>query len=69
MDVVLFSRIQFILTTAFHIVFPILTISFALYLVVVEWLWLYTQYMLCYRMSPFFWKPFIGQNIYGQEYE
>lgn len=27
MDVVLFSRIQFTLTTAFHIVFPILTMA------------------------------------------
>jgi len=54
MDVVLLSRIQFGLTSAFHIVFPTLTISLALKLVVVEWLWLSTQNALYYRMSSFF---------------
>jgi cytochrome d ubiquinol oxidase subunit I len=58
MDVVLLSRIQFGLTTAFHIVFPTLTIGLALYLVIVEWLWLRTQNTLYYRMYRFWVRIF-----------
>lgn len=58
MDVVLLSRIQFGLTTAFHIVFPTLTIGLALYLVIVEWLWLRTQNALYYRMYRFWVRIF-----------
>lgn len=53
MDVVLFSRIQFALTTAFHIVFPILTIGLAVFLVVVEWLWLRSKNEIYYRRWRF----------------
>ncbi len=58
MDVVLLSRIQFGLTTAFHIVFPTLTIGLALYLVGVEWLWLRTHNALYYRMYRFWVRVF-----------
>ena len=58
MDVVLLSRIQFGLTTAFHIIFPTLTIGLALYLVVVEWLWLRSQNALYYRMYRFWVRIF-----------
>ncbi|HUL38458.1 MAG TPA: cytochrome ubiquinol oxidase subunit I, partial [Thermodesulfobacteriota bacterium] len=36
MDALLLSRIQFAVTTMFHILFPVLTIGLALYLVIVE---------------------------------
>jgi cytochrome d ubiquinol oxidase subunit I len=58
MDVVLLSRIQFGITTAFHILFPTLTIGLALYLVLVEWLWLKTRRELYYRMYRFWVKIF-----------
>ncbi|MEI6260264.1 MAG: cytochrome ubiquinol oxidase subunit I [Deltaproteobacteria bacterium] len=58
MDVVLLSRIQFGLTTAFHIIFPTLTIGLALYLVVVEWLWLRSQNAIYYRMYRFWVRIF-----------
>lgn len=64
MDVVLLSRIQFDLTNAFHIVVPVLTIGLALYLVIVEWLWLSTHNALFYRKCRFrvrnFFIHFIG---------
>ncbi|MFZ3045926.1 MAG: cytochrome ubiquinol oxidase subunit I [Desulfatirhabdiaceae bacterium] len=58
MDVVLLSRIQFGITTAFHILFPTLTIGMALYLVMVEFLWLKTRRELYYRMYRFWVKIF-----------
>ena len=41
-DALLLSRVQFALTTAFHILFPPLTIGLAVFLVVLEGLWLKT---------------------------
>ena len=58
MDVVLLSRIQFAVTTMFHILFPVLTIGLALYLVVVELLWLMTKQEIYYRMYRFWVKIF-----------
>ncbi len=58
MDVVLLSRLQFALTTAFHIIFPTLTIGLAIYLVVVELLWLKTRLEIYYRMYRFWVKIF-----------
>jgi cytochrome d ubiquinol oxidase subunit I len=58
MDVVTLSRIQFGLTTAFHILFPTLTIGLAVYLVAVETLWLKTREELYYRMYRFWVKVF-----------
>lgn len=58
MDVVFLSRLQFALTTAFHIIFPTLTIGLALYLVVVELLWLKTRSEIYYRMYRFWVKIF-----------
>ena len=58
MDVVFLSRLQFGLTTAFHILFPTLTIGLALYLVVVEFLWLRTKNEMYYRMYRFWVKIF-----------
>jgi len=58
MDVVLLSRWQFALTTAFHILFPTLTIGLALYLVVVELLWLWKKEEIYYRLYRFWVKIF-----------
>jgi len=58
MDAVFLSRIQFAVTTMFHILFPVLTIGLALYLVVVELLWLMTKHEIYYRMYRFWVKIF-----------
>jgi cytochrome bd ubiquinol oxidase subunit I len=58
MDVIALSRIQFALTTMFHILFPTLTIGLALYLVVVEFLWLKMQQELYYRIYRYWAKIF-----------
>jgi len=58
MDTLLLSRIQFGLTTSFHIIFPTLTIGLAIFLVAVEFLWLRTRDELYYRMYRFWVKIF-----------
>lgn len=58
MDVVTLSRLQFGLTTAFHILFPTLTIGLAVYLVAVEALWLRYKNEIYYRMYRFWVKIF-----------
>ena len=58
MDVLTLSRIQFGLTTAFHIIFPTLTIGLAILLVVIEALWLKTKDEIYYRMYRFWVKIF-----------
>ncbi len=58
MDAVFLSRIQFAVTTMFHILFPVLTIGLSLYLVVVEFLWLITKQEIYYRLYRFWAKIF-----------
>jgi cytochrome d ubiquinol oxidase subunit I len=58
MDALLLSRIQFAVTTMFHILFPVLTIGLALYLVIVELLWFVTKQEIYYRMYRFWVKIF-----------
>ena len=58
MDAVLLSRLQFGLTTAFHIIFPTLTIGLGLFLVVTEALWLKTKDEIYYRLYRFWVKIF-----------
>jgi cytochrome d ubiquinol oxidase subunit I len=62
MDTVLLSRIQFAVTTMFHILFPTLTIGLSVFLVVVEFLWLRTRQELYYRMYRF-WVKFFAVNF------
>ncbi len=57
-DPVLLSRFQFAITTMFHILFPVLTIGLALYLVVVEFLWLVKKEEIYYRIYRFWAKIF-----------
>ena len=58
MDALLLSRIQFAVTTMFHILFPALTIGLSLYLVVIELFWLQTKEETYYRMYRFWVKIF-----------
>jgi cytochrome d ubiquinol oxidase subunit I len=58
MDSVLLSRIQFAVTTLFHILFPALTIGLSVYLVALELLWLRTKNEIYYRMYRFWSKIF-----------
>ena len=57
-DLAILSRLQFALTTSFHILFPVLTIGLALFLVVVESLWLGTREEIYYRLCRFWGKVF-----------
>ena len=54
MDAVLLSRLQFAFTLSFHILFPTLTIGLAVFLAVVEGLWLKTGDAL-YKRHYLFW--------------
>jgi cytochrome d ubiquinol oxidase subunit I len=62
MDTVLLSRVQFAVTTLFHILFPTLTIGLSVFLVVVEGLWLRTREELYYRMYRY-WVNFFAINF------
>jgi cytochrome d ubiquinol oxidase subunit I len=57
-DPVSLSRLQFAVTTMFHILFPVLTIGLAVYLAVVELLWLTKKEEIYYRMYRFWVKIF-----------
>ena len=58
MDALVLSRIQFAVTTMFHILFPAFTIGLSLYLVVVEFLWLRTREEIYYRLYRFWVRIF-----------
>ena len=62
MDALFLSRIQFALTTLFHILFPTLTIGLSLYLVAVEFLWLRTKQEVYYRTYRF-WARIFAVNF------
>jgi len=57
-DALLLSRIQFGFTLAFHIIFPTLTIGLAVFLVIVEALWLRTREQLYFHIYKFWVKVF-----------
>ena len=62
MDTLFLSRIQFAVTTLFHILFPTLTMGLSVYLVAVELLWLRTKEEHYYRMYRF-WVKFFALNF------
>jgi len=62
MDAILLSRIQFAVTTLFHILFPTLTIGLSVFLVVIELLWIRTKEELYYRMYRY-WVKFFAINF------
>jgi cytochrome d ubiquinol oxidase subunit I len=58
MDVLILSRIQFALTTAFHYLYPVLSIGLGVILVLVEGLWLKTNRPIYHQMARFWTKVF-----------
>jgi cytochrome d ubiquinol oxidase subunit I len=62
MSLLLFSRIQFAVTTMFHILFPVLTIGLSFYLVMVEFLWLQSKSEIYYRLFRF-WVRILAINF------
>lgn len=52
------SRIQFAFTVSFHIIFPAFSIGLAMFLTVMEGLWLYTKNPLYYQAIRFWTKVF-----------
>lgn len=59
------SRMQFGDTAAFHILWPIMSIGLALYMLVMEVLWLYTKNEVYYRQLRFWTKIFILTFVIG----
>ncbi len=57
-DHLMLSRLQFAISTGFHILFPTLTIGLGLFLVVLEALWLRTGNLAYYRHFRFWSKLF-----------
>ncbi|MGF1482174.1 MAG: cytochrome ubiquinol oxidase subunit I [Cyanophyceae cyanobacterium] len=58
-DTVVLSRMQFALTAIFHMLWPILTTGMAIYLVVVEGLWLNTRNPQYYYHARFWAKLYV----------
>ncbi len=58
-DPVFLSRLQFALTTSFHILWPLLSIGLSLFLVVLEGLWLKTQNEAYYQHARFWSRLFL----------
>lgn len=65
MDVLTLSRIQFGGTAAFHILWPLLSIGLALYMFVLEAMWLKTKDESYYRQVRFWAKIFILTFVIG----
>jgi len=61
-DPTILSRMQFALTAMFHILWPVLTIGLALFLVVLEGLWLRTAEAGYYRLARF-WSKLLLLNF------
>lgn len=58
-DTVVLSRMQFALTAIFHMVWPVLTTGMALYLVIVEGMWLRTRNPDYYHHARFWSKLYL----------
>ena len=58
-SVVDLSRLQFAITTLFHILWPVLTIGLSLFLVVTESLWLRTGDVAWYHHCRFWGRLFL----------
>jgi len=58
-DTVSLSRIQFALTAIFHMLWPVLTTGMAIYLVVMEGLWLKTRNLDYYHHARFWSKLYV----------
>src|SRR5579872_2519143 len=60
--VVILSRLQFAITTLFHILWPVLSIGLSLFLVVTESLWLRTKNVAWYHHTRF-WSRLLLLNF------
>ena len=58
-DTVVLSRMQFALTAIFHMLWPVLSTGLAIFLVVLEGLWLRTRNPLYYRHARFWAKIYV----------
>lgn len=58
-DTVVLSRLQFALTAIFHMLWPVLTTGMAIYLIVIEGLWLYTNNKNYYYHARFWAKLYV----------
>ena len=56
---VILSRLQFAITTSFHILWPVLTIGLSLFLVVTESMWLRTKDIAWYHHARFWGRLFL----------
>jgi cytochrome d ubiquinol oxidase subunit I len=59
LDVVTLSRLQFALTAIFHMLWPVLSTGLAIFLVVLEAIWLRTRNPLYYRQARFWAKLYV----------
>ncbi|OLP19848.1 cytochrome ubiquinol oxidase subunit I [Leptolyngbya sp. 'hensonii'] len=58
-DTVTLSRLQFALTAIFHMLWPVLTTGMAIYLIIIEGLWLKTRNLDYYRHARFWSKLYV----------
>lgn len=58
-DTVALSRLQFALTAIFHMLWPVLTTGMAIYLVIIEGLWLKTRNLDYYHHARFWSKIYV----------
>ncbi|MEN9239470.1 MAG: cytochrome ubiquinol oxidase subunit I [Thermostichales cyanobacterium SZTDM-1c_bins_54] len=58
-DTITLSRLQFALTAIFHMLWPVLTTGMAIYLVVIEGLWLKTRNLAYYHHARFWSKIYV----------
>lgn len=58
-DTVALSRLQFALTAIFHMLWPVLTTGMAIYLIIIEGLWLKTRNLDYYRHARFWSKLYV----------
>ncbi|MEM5404838.1 cytochrome ubiquinol oxidase subunit I [Paraburkholderia unamae] len=61
-DVLQLSRAQFAMTTIFHIVWPILTVSLSIFLLLIEVLWIRTGDVMYYRHARH-WSKLLALNF------
>ena len=62
-DTVVLSRMQFALTSIFHMLWPVLTTGMGIYLVIVEGLWLKNRNPDYYHHARFWSKLYAFSNI------
>jgi hypothetical protein len=65
---VMLSRIQFSVTTLFHMLWPLLSIGLGLLLVLLEGLWLKTGREIYYRHTRFWGKLFLHKRRIFRQY-